>query len=394
MKMVITIILILLILFVFLVLWTWIGYPMFLFLASKLFRKKHLISESYMPKVTLMIMSYNEAKVIEKKIKNSLELDYPKNKLEIFVVDSASNDGTQNIVKKYSKQVKLIEQGERKGKASAINYGMKYSSGDIIMITDSNAMINQQAIKKIARHFSNKKIGGVCGRFEARDIRETSIGAGGSIYWKIERFLRQNESMIDSAIHMSGEITAFRKGVIKKVDESSLSEDFDMAIRIRRAGFRILYEPDAIAYEPAPENINDLLTQKKRITIGTWQELIKHKNVLFNPRYGWYGLVILPSHKLFQVLTPFFMIFILICSALLCIMTNDSLMCIFLIAQGIFYFLTAISFLPFKIIEKSPLFVFIKYFMATNWILILGFFDFIRKKRIVTWKKIESSRNI
>ncbi|PIZ53960.1 hypothetical protein COY26_00425, partial [Candidatus Woesearchaeota archaeon CG_4_10_14_0_2_um_filter_33_10] len=246
--------------------WTWIGYPMFLFLASKLFRKKHLISESYMPKVTLMIMSYNEAKVIEKKIKNSLELDYPKNKLEIFVVDSASNDGTQNIVKKYSKQVKLIEQGERKGKASAINYGMKYSSGDIIMITDSNAMINQQAIKKIARHFSNKKIGGVCGRFEARDIRETSIGAGGSIYWKIERFLRQNESMIDSAIHMSGEITAFRKGVIKKVDESSLSEDFDMAIRIRRAGFRILYEPDAIAYEPAPENINDLLTQKKRIT--------------------------------------------------------------------------------------------------------------------------------
>jgi len=390
--MIITILLMLLILFAFLFLWTWIGYPVFLFFASKLFRKKHLISDSYMPKVTMMIMSYNEAKVIEKKIKNSLELDYPK--LEIFVVDSASNDGTQNIVKKYSKQVKLIEQGERKGKASAINYGMKYSSGDIIMITDSNAMINQQAIKKIARHFSNKKIGGVCGRFEARDIRETSIGAGGSIYWKIEKFLRKHESDIDSVIHMSGEITAFRKGVINKVDESSLSEDFDMAIRIREAGFRILYEPDAIAYEPAPENINDLLTQKKRITIGTWQELIKHKDVLFNPRYGWYGLVILPSHKLFQVLTPFFLILILLCSAIIYSFTNDSLMCIFLIAQGIFYFLTAISFLPFKIIEKFPLFVFIKYFMATNWILILGFFDFIRKKRIVTWKKIESSRNI
>ncbi|PIZ52927.1 hypothetical protein COY26_03220 [Candidatus Woesearchaeota archaeon CG_4_10_14_0_2_um_filter_33_10] len=390
--MIITILLMLLILFAFLFLWTWIGYPVFLFFASKLFRKKHLISDSYMPKVTMMIMSYNEAKVIEKKIKNSLELDYPK--LEIFVVDSASNDGTQNIVKKYSRKVKLIEQGERKGKASAINYGMKYASGEIIIITDSNAMMNKEAIKKIARHFSNKKIGGVCGRFEARDIRDTSIGAGGSIYWKIEKFLRKHESDIDSVIHMSGEITAFRKGVINKVDESSLSEDFDMAIRIREAGFRILYEPDAIAYEPAPENINDLLTQKKRITIGTWQELIKHKDVLFNPRYGWYGLVILPSHKLFQVLTPFFLILILLCSAIIYSFTNDSLMCIFLIAQGIFYFLTAISFLPFKIIEKFPLFVFIKYFMATNWILILGFFDFIRKKRIVTWKKIESSRNI
>ena len=389
--MIITILLMLLILFAFLFLWTWIGYPVFLFFASKLFRKKHLISDSYMPKVTMMIMSYNEAKVIEKKIKNSLELDYPK--LEIFVVDSASNDGTQNIVKKYSRKVKLIEQGERKGKASAINYGMKYASGEIIIITDSNAMMNKEAIKKIARHFSNKKIGGVCGRFEARDIRDTSIGAGGSIYWKIEKFLRKHESDIDSAIHVSGEITAFRKGVIDKVDESSLSEDFDMAIRIRRAGFRILYEPDAIAYEPAPENINDLLTQKKRITIGTWQELIKHKDVLFNPRYGWYGLVILPSHKLFQVLTPFFLILIFLCSAVIYSFTNDSLILMFLMLQAIFYFLAIVSFIPLKAIEKFPLFVLIKYFMATNYILILGFFDFIRKKRIVTWKKIESSRN-
>jgi len=392
--MIITILLILLILFAFLFLWTWIGYPVFLFFASKLFKKKHLISDNYMPKVTLMIMSYNEAKVIEKKIKNSLELDYPKDKLEIFVVDSASNDGTQDIVKKYSKEVRLIEQSERKGKASAINYGMKYASGEIIMITDSNAMMNKQAIKKIARHFSNKRVGGVCGRFEARDIRDTSIGAGGNIYWKIERFLRQNESMIDSAIHMSGEITAFRKGVINKVDESSLSEDFDMAIRIRKAGYRIIYEPEAIAYEPAPENVKDLLTQKKRITIGTWQELIKHKKVMFNPRYGWYGLVILPSHKLFQVLTPFFLILMFLCSAIIYAFTNDSLILIFLMVQGIFYFLAIVSFIPLRAIEKFPLFVFIKYFMATNWILLLGFFDFIRKKRIVTWKKIESSRNI
>lgn len=383
----------LLILFVFLFLWTWIGYPIFLFFASKLFRKKHLISESYMPKVTLMIMSYNEAKVIEKKIKNSLELDYPKDKLEIFVVDSASNDGTQDIVNKYSKNIRLIEQSERKGKASAINYGMKYASGEIIMITDSNAMMNQQAVKKIARHFSDKKVGGVCGRFEARDIRDTSIGAGGSIYWKIEKFLRKHESDIDSAIHMSGEITAFRKGAIDKVDESSLSEDFDMAIRIRRAGFRILYEPEAIAFEPAPENVNDLLTQKKRITIGTWQGLMKHKQVLFNLRYGWYGLVILPSHKLFQVCTPFFLFFILLFSGLLFFMTKDMVVYGLLLLQGFVYLMTIISFIPLKLFKKNLVFVFLKYFMTTNYILLLGCFDYIRKKKIVTWKKIESSRN-
>ena len=137
MKMIITILLILLILFIFLFLWTWIGYPIFLLFASKLFRKKHLISEGYMPKVTLMIMSYNEAKVIEKKIKNSLELDYPKDKLEIFVVDSASNDSTQDIVRKYSKDVKLIEQSERKGKASAINYRKYLTNEEISNLIDN-----------------------------------------------------------------------------------------------------------------------------------------------------------------------------------------------------------------------------------------------------------------
>jgi cellulose synthase/poly-beta-1,6-N-acetylglucosamine synthase-like glycosyltransferase len=374
-------------------LWTWIGYPVFLFIASFLFNKKHLFNDNYKPKVTMMIMSYNEAKVIEKKIKNSLEIDYPKNKLEIFVVDSASDDGTQEIVKKYAGKVRLVEQGERKGKASAINCGKKFASGNIIIITDSNAMMNRDAVKNIARHFSDKTIGGVCGRFEARDIRETSIGSGGSIYWKIEKFLRENESMIDSSIHMSGEITAFRKDIVKKVDETSLSEDFDMAIRIRKAGFRIIYEPDAVAFEPAPENVNDLLTQKKRITIGTWQEITKHKDVLFNPKYGWYGMMILPSHKLFQILTPFVLFSILVFSALLWFLTKDMFIFIFLILQGTAYLLTLISFMPVRPIERFPLFVFIKYFMATNWILLLGFFDFIRKKRTVTWKKIESSRN-
>ncbi|MDD5087031.1 MAG: glycosyltransferase family 2 protein [Candidatus Nanoarchaeia archaeon] len=391
--MLIDILLMLLIISIVLFSWTWIGYPIFLLIASLLFKKRHLIDDNHMPKVTMMIMSYNEAKVIEKKIKNSLEIDYPKNNLEIFVVDSASNDGTQDIVNKYSERVRLIEQGERKGKASAINYGKKYASGDIIIITDSNAMMNKDAVKKIARHFSDKKVGGVCGRFEARDIRDTSVGAGGSIYWKIEKFLRQNESIIDSSIHMSGEITAFRKHVVKKVDESSLSEDFDMAIRIRKAGFRIIYEPEAVAFEPAPENVKDLSIQKRRITIGTWQGIAKHKNVLFNPRYGWYGTVILPSHKLFQILTPFILILVFFLSAVLWLLTKDVVILGFLMLQGIAYFLTLISFIPLRIIEKCPLFVFIKYFMATNWILLLGFFDFIRKRRIVTWKKIESSRN-
>jgi len=301
--------------------WTFIGFPVFLVVFSPLLKKHHFLNQAFFPKVTMVIMSYNEEKTIAKKIENSLEIDYPKDKLEIFVVDSASTDKTQSIVNKVIKEfykknpkdkriLKLIAQPKREGKASGINYGKERASGEIIIITDGNAMMNKMAIKNIVRHFDDPKVGGVCGRFEARDLHGTSTGEGGSIYWRIERMLRSGESNLDSCIHMSGEVTAFRASVVKEVDTTQLSEDFDMAVSIRKKGFRIIYEPYAIAYEPAPTNIEDLKTQKKRIVIGTLQVLFKHKNMLFNPKYGWYGVITLTSHKLFQLLTPFALLFV------------------------------------------------------------------------------------
>ena len=229
-----------------LLVWTFAGYPLFLIMFSSLLRTKHKIDNGYLPKVTMMIMTYNEEKAISKKLDNSFELEYPHELLEIFVVDSASTDKTQEKVhekiREYYKQYKnmpeelrnivLIAQPKREGKASGINYGMKHASGDIIIITDGNAMMSKDAIKKMVRHFADRKVGGVCGRFEARDLHNTSTGKGGNIYWQVEKVLRTGESKLDSCIHMSGEITAFRKSLVKELDTSMLSEDFDMAVSI------------------------------------------------------------------------------------------------------------------------------------------------------------------
>ncbi|MBW2997528.1 glycosyltransferase family 2 protein [Candidatus Woesearchaeota archaeon] len=377
--------------------WTYAGFPIVLFILAKLFKKKHKMSNKFEPKATLMIMTYNEAKTIEAKLKNSLKLKYPKNKLEIFVVDSASDDGTAQIAKRFAKKhknVRLIQQKQRKGKASAINFGMKYASGDIVMITDGNAMMHPAALKKIVRHFVDPKVGGVCGRFEARNLKGTATAAGGGIYWKIEKFLRKNESDLDSCIHMSGEITSLRKAAYKKVDEQSLTEDFDMAINLRRRGYRIIYEPDAVVFEPAPTSIQDLTIQKKRIVIGTWQTLGKYKCMLFNPKYGWYGSMIIPSHKLFQITTPFFFILVFISTVVTYLLTQNILFFYFLAIQAVAYILAAVSYPLTKTntFKNTRFFVFLKYFTAVNLICLQGFFDFVRKKRAVTWKKIESSR--
>ncbi|MFH1438981.1 MAG: glycosyltransferase [Candidatus Woesearchaeota archaeon] len=387
--------------------WTFAGFPLFLIICSPFLKKHHFLNQAYFPKVTLMIMTYNEERAIAKKIQNSIEIDYPHDKLEIFVVDSASNDKTQLIARKIIEEfyknnpkdkriIKLISQPKREGKASGINFGMEHADGNILMITDGNAMMNKNAIRNIVRHFDDPKVGGVCGRFEARDMHGSSVGSGGSIYWRIERILRQGESNIDSCIHMSGEITAFRSGVIDKLDTTQLSEDFDMAVSIRKKGFRIIYEPYAIAYEPAPTNVNDLKTQKKRITIGTLQVLFKHKDMLFNPKYGWYGILTLTSHKLFQLLTPFLLIFVFSSSMALFFLDFSRTIQILLILEvtGIILALISAILTPMDMFKHNKILNFIKYFAASNWIVFLGWCDFIKGKKIVTWKKIESSRDI
>jgi len=379
--------------------WTYAGYPAFLVLLSPLLKKHHYLNQRFFPKVTLMIMSYNEEKSIIKKIENTLELDYPKDKLEIFIVDSASTDNTKRIVKNFIRKhkktgIRLIAQPKREGKASGINFGMKHASGEIIMITDANAMLSKNAVKNIVRHFDDQKVGGVCGRFEARDIKGTSVGAGGEMYWKIEQMLRRGESNLDSCIHMSGEITAVRKDLLKEVDTTSLAEDFDMAVSIRKAGKRIIYEPFAIAYEPAPTNIEDLKMQKRRIVTGTLQVLKKYWYMLFNLRYGFYGFMILTSHKLFQLLTPFVLALFVIATIGLYFIAFTGFMHLVVVVEitGIIFGILSFFLTKTDVFKHNKALNFVKYFLASNWIVVMGWIDFIKGKKIVKWEKIESSR--
>jgi cellulose synthase/poly-beta-1,6-N-acetylglucosamine synthase-like glycosyltransferase len=377
--------------------WTFMGFPVFMSLLARIKPKPHRQDATFLPRVTLMIMTYNEEKTIARKLENSLALNYPQDKLEIFVVDSASTDDTRQIAEEFAKkssQVSLIAQEERKGKASAINFGIKRASGEIVVLTDGNAMMEREAIALMVRHFADSAVGGVCGRFEARNLQETSIGGGGQAYWEIERFLREKESSIDSCIHMSGEITALRQTYYVDVEEPNLAEDLDMAIDLRKRGYRIIYEPDAVVFEPAATSVRDLTAQKKRVVIGTWHALMKYRTVLFNPKYGWYGAVILPSHKLLQALAPFMFLVLTVSTVVAYLLSRNVVILCFLILLAACYSLVVLSFATAKITAFKDFkpFVLMKYFATVNFICAMGFVDFARGRRMVEWKKIESSR--
>jgi len=381
---------------VFCIFWTFAGYPLSLPIISKFVKSKiHIASDSFLPTVTLMIMTYNEAKTIDAKLRNSMSINYPQGRFEIMVIDSASTDGTQDIVRKF-KSISFLEQDTRKGKASAINFGIGHAKGEIIIITDANAMFERESVLRLVKHFADKSTGGVSGRFDAYISNSTSMSRGGSFYWKLEDYMRKWEGNIDSPVTMVGPISAFRKDILDHIDENNLAEDFDLAVSVRKKGYGIIYEPLAVSSEPAPSNVKDVFTQKKRIVIGTLQTLIKNSSMLFNPKYGWYGTLILPSHKLFQMLSPFFFIALFISTFGYYSITHSTMAGSILYFQIFGYTLSMISviILHFKPNSTFILFTLLKYVTILQIIVLAGWWDYIRGNYQVTWKKIESSRDL
>lgn len=185
--------------------WTYAGYPAFIWLLSKIIKKEHKYGENYQPNVSIIIPCYNEEKVIEKKLKNTLELEHPKEKFQIMVVDSASTDRTREIVEKFKdKGVELVTQNERKGKGSGINFALNFVKNDIVIITDANAYLNKDAIKHLVKHLSDPKIGIVGGKKFAKKVYSVAESEGTDFLNKYEDFLLLHENIVDSSVNFGG----------------------------------------------------------------------------------------------------------------------------------------------------------------------------------------------
>ena len=287
--------------------WQFVGYPVYMLLIAKGHKETKTKAES-LPKITIVIPCYEEKTVIRTRLDNLITIDYPKELYNIVVVDSGSNDGTREIVADFilnhngTPSVSLLNQKERRGKANALNEVLSTSKTDIVVISDANTVYDPAAVRNLVSHFSDEKVGVVTGRYCVSN-QESGLASEEGIYWKIENIMYQGESTLDSSCSVVGTISAWR-GNLLHFNEDIISEDLDMAIRIRQMGYRIVYEPKAIAYEKAANSHHDQVIQRKRTAKGTIQCLFKNKRYLMLPRDK-YTAIIFPSHRGLQVLSPF-----------------------------------------------------------------------------------------
>ncbi len=369
--------------------YTYVGYGIIIYILSKLRKRTNVLSstpDEQLPAVTLLVAAYNEADIIRTKIQNTLELDYPKNKLEIFFVTDGSTDQTPEIVKEYP-AIQLFHSFERKGKIHAVNRVMKSVKTPIVIFCDANTDLNREAIKYIVRHYQDPTIGGVAGekRILSKD-KDNASGSGEGLYWKYESFLKKKDAEVYSIVGAAGELFSVRTDLFEEPAENMIIEDFYLSMRITAKGYRFAYEPDAFAVETASASVKEEWKRKVRISAGGFQAMSK-LSYLLNPfRYGILSFQYISHRVLRWTLAPFFLPIIFIANVWLAFYGIP----FYQLTMALQVFFYGLAFLGYLLRDKK---IGIKgffvpyYFAVMNLSVYFGLNRYLRGKQSVVWEK-------
>ncbi len=256
------------------------------------------------PFVSIIVPTYNEAVMIENKLRNTLSLQYPSNEMEILVIDSASTDKTGEIAARFEK-ITLVRQAERHGKSSALAEAFSLVKGDIVLITDADALLDKNAVKIVVAYLSDPNVGAVTGKQVLVTHEDKKIEKKERSYRDIFDLIRNAESNMHSTMIFNGPLMAFKKEVLEAPAPNSVADDTEMAILVIKKGFRTLYAPEAIFYENIPLSDKSRLKQKQRRAQGLVQSFWRHRDMLFNSKYGLFGKEIFPAEFAVHIILPF-----------------------------------------------------------------------------------------
>lgn len=376
-----------------LVIFTYLGYPVSLIVLKKLgFRSDKSISQSEeMPTMAFVVAAYNEADCIRDKIKNTFQLGYEKDKLQIVIVTDGSNDQTVAIVREYD-GITLYHQPERRGKVAAINRIMPFLDAEVIVLSDANTTLNQEALTCIGKAFQDENVGAVSGEKIVISNESDDATASEGLYWKYESTLKKWDSELNTMVGCAGELMSFRRNLYQQVEEDTYIEDFVMSMRIAAAGYRVVYCPEAKAYELPSASIGDEMKRKVRIAAGGLQAIGRLRNVLNPFRHGMLTYQYIGHRVLRWTLTPLSLPLLVVVNMIL---FESSWGYEFLMyAQIVFYSFAILgNYLKRKQIKVKGLFV-PYYFIIMNYAVFLGMIRLIKGRQQVTWEKAERRLSI
>ncbi len=251
----------------------------------------------YNPLVSILVPAFNEEKVLSKTVRSLLYSHY--RNYEIIIIDDGSKDQTWQVIEKLSrnKRVRGIRLRKNKGKSGALNRGLKSAKGEVIVSIDSDTIFAPQTVGKFVRHFNDPAIGAVAGVVKVGNIRNVITRWQSLEYITGINIERTAQAFMKAILIVPGACSAWRKSAVKAAhgySSATLAEDSDLTLAVRRAGYQIIQDIEAVGFTESPLTLRALAKQRFRWTFGSIQAFWKHRHILFRMHYGWLGMFVLP----------------------------------------------------------------------------------------------------
>lgn len=338
------------------------------------------------PTVTLIVAAYNEAAYMDEKIANTLQLDYPADKIHFLFVTDGSTDATPAIIEKYP-GIELMHKPERNGKIAAVHRAMGQVKTEIVVFTDANTALNKQAIKRICRHYQDEKVGAVSGekRVQVDEVSDATAGEG--VYWKYESKLKAWDSELYSVVGAAGELFSVRTALYQPVPPDTILDDFMISLLIAEKGYRIVYEPDAYASETSSASIGEELKRKIRISAGGIQSITRLTSLMNPFRFPVLSFQYISHRVLRWTVVPFLMILVFLLNIAIVATGGAGIYLLILVMQVLFYGASLLGWLMEKKQLRMKLLFVPYYFCMMNYAVIAGIRRFYAGKQSAAWEK-------
>lgn len=368
---------------IFLLVYPYLVYPLLIALLGIVRPRPVRKQNGYQPNVTVLIPAYNEADCIEATLRNMLRQTYPKNKLQIMVVSDGSDDGTDDIVRRFADQgIELLRQEGRGGKALALNAAVRHATGEIIVFSDANSLFAPEAVSRMVENFADPEVGYLTGALTLQSSDGSVSGGGSGAYMRYENMLRATETRVGSVIGVNGGIDAIRRELYSDIPRELIT-DFVLPLRVIAAGHRVVFEPRAQSAEAANTEITSEFRMRVRVALRALQGLM-HMRQLFNPLRYPMASFCLVSHKLLRYMAFVFMATALLSNAWLALFSPlyQTLLLVHLVGYG----LALLGLSKFAPPQLRLLTVVPSYLLMTYAAFAMATVKFLRGQSMATWQ--------
>jgi cellulose synthase/poly-beta-1,6-N-acetylglucosamine synthase-like glycosyltransferase len=335
--------------------------------------------EQDLPAITMIVPVYNEEEHLAEKIRNIAETNYPADKVQVIFVSDGSTDRSNEILSRIKQLNVEIIFKSRGGKPTALNAATERAKNAILVFSDGSTLFEVGALRNLVRHFSNPKVGAVCGalKFAANELSQQTEG----VYWKYESVLRLMEARLGATLTASGAIYALRRDAWIPLSAETVLDDFVTTVNARKQGYDVLYDPEAVALDFAPSSVKGEFARRVRIAMGSFRSL---GEFLHAPLPGFTRFAFI-SHKLLRWIVPLLLLAIFFSNVFL---IRHYFYQLFFVLQVAFYAWAAAGFIFQKHLRRIR-FALIGYFLlAMNLAFLVGLYRCLTTRREATWQRV------